>query len=91
MLPGAVVPLLVEGALRVGEAILLEAALSYLGPGVPPPTPSWGNLVADGRGSLLDAWWIATLPGLAIAATVIALNLLGDASRDRLTAVRSGG
>lgn len=84
VLPSAIAPLLVEGALRVGETILLEAALSFLGLGVPPPAPSWGNLVADGRDSLLHAWWISTFPGLAIAGTVIALNLLGDAARDAL-------
>lgn len=89
LLPGAMVPVLVEGALRVGETILLEAALSFLGLGVPPPVPSWGNLIADGRSSLLDAWWISTIPGIAIALTVISLNLLGDAARDRLGGARS--
>jgi peptide/nickel transport system permease protein len=84
LLPAAAIPLLVEGALRVGETILLEATLSFLGLGVPAPVPSWGNLVADGRSSILDAWWISTIPGLAIALTVIALNLLGDAARERL-------
>jgi peptide/nickel transport system permease protein len=89
LLPAAMVPVLVEGALRVGETILLEASLSFLGLGVPPPVPSWGNLIADGRASLLDAWWISTLPGIAIALTVISLNLLGDAARDRLGGARS--
>ena len=84
LLPAAMVPLVVEGSLRVGDTILLEAALSFLGLGVQAPTPSWGNLVADGRISFPDAWWISTLPGLAIALTVIALNLLGDAARDGL-------
>jgi len=85
LLPAALVPLVVEGTLRVGDTIMLEAALSFLGLGVPAPAPSWGNLIADGRGSLLDAWWIATLPGLAIALTVIALNQLGDGVREHLT------
>jgi peptide/nickel transport system permease protein len=84
LLPSALAPVLVEGALRVGDTILLEASLSFLGLGGQPPSASWGNLVADGRGSLLDSWWIATFPGLAIALTVIALNLLGDAARERL-------
>ncbi len=84
LLPGAMAPLLVEGALRVANTILLESSLSFLGQGVPPPTASWGNIIADGRSSLLDAWWISTFPGLAIAATVIALTLVGDALRDRL-------
>lgn len=85
LLPGASVPLLVEGLLRVGDTVLLESALSFLGCGVPPPHPSWGNLIADGKDRLLDAWWIATIPGLAIAATVIALQIAGDGIRKRLT------
>ncbi len=88
LLPAAIVPVLVEGTLRVGETILLEAALSFLGLGVPPPVPSWGNIIADGRASLLDAWWISTIPGIAIALTVISLNLLGDAARERLGGAR---
>jgi len=84
LLPAALAPLLVEASLRVGDTILLEASLSFLGLGVQPPAASWGSLIADGRGNLLDAWWIATLPGLAIALTVIALNLLGEAARERL-------
>ena len=83
LLPGVAAPLIVEGALRVGNTILLESSLSFLGLGVPPPTPSWGNLVAEGRDALATAWWIATLPGLAVAATVIAVSVLGDAMRDR--------
>jgi len=84
MLPAALIPVSVEGTLRVGDTILLEATLSFLGLGVQSPTPSWGNLVADGRDSLLDAWWISTLPGLAIVATVIVLNVLGEAFRERV-------
>lgn len=84
LLPGALSPLLVEGTLRVAHTILLEASLSFLGLGVPPPMASWGSLVAEGRDRLLDAWWISTLPGVAIAATVVALSVLGDALRDRL-------
>jgi len=82
LLPAAMAPLLVEGTLRVGHTILLEASLSFLGLGVPPPMASWGSLVADGRDRLLDAWWISTFPGLAIAATVIALSLVGDSMRE---------
>lgn len=81
LLPAALVPVSIEATLRVGDTILLEAALSFLGLGVPPPTPSWGGLVAEGRSSLLDAWWISTLPGLAIAATVIALSAVGEEGR----------
>ncbi len=83
LLPAAITPLSVEATLRVGDTILLEAALSFLGLGVPAPTASWGNLVADGRGSLLDAWWVATLPGLAIAGTVIGLHIVGETLRQR--------
>lgn len=85
LLPGVAAPLLVEGALRVGNTILLESSLSFLGLGVPPPVPSWGNLVAEGRDSLATSWWIATIPGIAIALTVIAVSLLGDSIRERLS------
>jgi peptide/nickel transport system permease protein len=84
LLPAIAGTLLVEGALRVGQTILLEASLSFLGLGVPPPTPSWGNLIADGRDALASAWWIAALPGLAVVATVIAVGVVGDALRERL-------
>ncbi len=84
LLPGAAAPLLVEGTIRFANTLLLESSLSFLGLGVPPPTPSWGNLIADGRDSLLGAWWIATLPGIAIAATVLAVNVLGEALREKV-------
>ena len=86
VLPGVAGPLLVEGALRVAAAILLEASLSFLGKGVPFGTPSWGGLIAEGRDRLADAWWISTLPGLAIAGTVVAVSLVADAARERLVA-----
>ncbi len=81
LLPAAATPLLVEATLRVGDTILLEAALSFLGLGVLPPTPSWGNIVADGRAGLLTAWWIATSPGLAIGVTVLALQVVAEGAR----------
>ncbi len=84
LLPSAMMPLIVEGVLRVGDTILIEASLSFLGLGVPPPDPTWGNMIAEGRDRLLDAWWIATLPGLAIVATVVALHTFGEAARNRL-------
>jgi peptide/nickel transport system permease protein len=84
LLPGAAAPLLVEGTIRFANTLLLESSLSFLGLGVPPPSPSWGNLIADGRDSLLGAWWIATLPGVAIAATVLAVNALGEALREKV-------
>jgi peptide/nickel transport system permease protein len=85
LLPAAGVPLIVEATLRVGASVLLEASLSFLGLGVQPPTASWGTLIADGRDRLLDAWWISTFPGIAIALTVIAVSALGESLRVRLT------
>jgi peptide/nickel transport system permease protein len=84
LLPNALAPVIVAATLGVGSTILTEAALSFLSLGVKPPTPTWGNIVSDGQGALSDAWWIATLPGLAIVATVICFNLVGDALRDAL-------
>jgi peptide/nickel transport system permease protein len=83
VLPHAATVLGVEAALRLGQAVLLEATLSFLGLGVPPPTSSWGGLIADGRDRLLDAWWIATWPGLALAGVVIAASLVADGARER--------
>lgn len=84
MLPAAMNPVLVDLSLRVGAVILIEAALSFLGLGVQPPTPSWGNIIADGVNALSSAWWVTTFPGIAISVTVIAFNLLGDSLRDLL-------
>ena len=70
--------------LQVGNLILTEAILSFLGAGIPPPTPSWGSMVSDGRTYLGSAWWIAFFPGLAILLTVLAFNFLGDWLQDRL-------
>jgi peptide/nickel transport system permease protein len=76
----------VQATLLVGNVILVESSLSFLGFGVQPPMPSWGNMVAEGRSpsALFSAWWIALFPGIAISLTVIALNLLGDGLRDAL-------
>jgi peptide/nickel transport system permease protein len=84
VLPHATAVLAVEAAIRLGQAVLLEASLSFLGLGVPPPAASWGGLIADGRDRLLDAWWIATWPGLALAGVVIASSLVADGARERL-------
>ena len=84
LFPGVFNTLIVIATLNVGVVILVEASLSFLGAGVPPPTPAWGSMVADGRDHLADGWWIATMPGLAIALTVISLNLFGDWLRDTL-------
>ncbi len=84
VLPNAVSPVIVSATLGVGHAILAEAALSFLGLGVQPPTASWGGMVAAGRDVMLDAWWITTFPGLAIVATVMSFNLVGDGLRDMM-------
>ena len=84
LLPGTINTLIVVATLQVGIVILVEASLSFLGAGVPPPEPAWGSMVADGRDRLADAWWIATIPGFAILITVMSLNLFGDWLRDKL-------
>jgi peptide/nickel transport system permease protein len=84
ILPNAMTPVIVSAALGVGNAIMLEAGLSFLGLGVQPPTPSWGNLIASGRDTLVNAPWVATAPGVALVLVVVAATLLGDALRDRL-------
>ena len=70
--------------LELAFMVIYESALSFLGLGVQPPTPTWGWMLADGRNYLATAWWLATLPGLAIMLTVLAVNLLGDWLRDTL-------
>jgi peptide/nickel transport system permease protein len=84
IIPNTLAPVIVSATLGIGQTILTEASLSFLGLGVRPPTPSWGNMIADGRDALTQAWWISTFPGLAIVFTVIAFNLLGDGLRDAL-------
>jgi peptide/nickel transport system permease protein len=84
LLPNALTPLIVAAALGVGNAIMLEAGLSFLGLGVPAPAPSWGNMIASGREALVNAPWVATFPGLAVALAVVASNLIGDGARDAL-------
>jgi peptide/nickel transport system permease protein len=82
ILPGVINTTLVIASLRSGQLILAEAFLSFLGAGIPPPTPTWGSMIADGRNYLRDAWWISFFPGLAIFLTVMSLNFLGDWMRD---------
>jgi peptide/nickel transport system permease protein len=84
VLPNAIGPAIVAITLGVGGAILLESGLSFLGLGVQPPQPSWGNMIADGRDAIVIAPWVALAPGLALIVTVVASTLLGDALRDRL-------
>jgi peptide/nickel transport system permease protein len=82
--PNVVNPLIVIATMNVGLVILMEAALSYLGAGIPPTTPSWGGMVSDGRNLIDKAWWISFFPGLAIGMVVMAGNFLGDWIRDKL-------
>jgi peptide/nickel transport system permease protein len=84
LLPNALGPVLVVATLGIGGAILVESSLSYLGLGVQPPTPSWGNMLEEGKEHLTDAWWLITFPGLAIFLTVLGYNLLGEGIRDLL-------
>jgi peptide/nickel transport system permease protein len=85
LLPNLLTPIVVAAALGVGNAILLEAGLSFLGLGVQPPAPSWGNMIAAGRDALMDAPWIAGAPGVALVLVVVGCTLLGDALQDRLS------
>src|SRR5262245_2606433 len=80
--PNVVNSLTVLATLQVGYVILLESALSFLGAGLPRPTPAWGLMIADGRELIVSAWWVSMFPGLAIMLTVLSLNLLGDWLRD---------
>jgi len=84
ILPNALTPVIVAAALGVGNAITLEAGLSYLGLGVQAPTPSWGNMITSGRDTLVNAPWVAIAPGVALVLVVLACTLLGDALRDVL-------
>ena len=84
VLPNIMAAIIVQTSLSLAFAILTEAALSVLGLGVQPPTPSWGRMLFDGRGFVTQAWWMAVFPGAAIFLTVLALNLIGDAMRDAL-------
>jgi len=84
ILPNVAGPLLVLATLQIGTVIIMEAALSFLGVGVPPPAPAWGSMIAEGRSYVLSAWWICIFPGLAILFTVMLANLLGDSLADAL-------
>jgi peptide/nickel transport system permease protein len=84
VLPNALTPWLVVATLDMARVIVIESALSFLGLGVQPPTPTWGGMLADGRVYISTAWWLATFPGLAILVTVLGINLFGDGLRDTL-------
>jgi peptide/nickel transport system permease protein len=82
--PNVANSIIVLATLEIGQVILFEAALSFLGVGIPPPNPAWGLMVADGRVLVVTAWWVAFFPGLAILLTVLSMNLFGDWLRDKL-------
>jgi dipeptide transport system permease protein len=84
ILPNCMAPLIVQATLSFSNAILDAAALGFLGMGAQPPTPEWGTMLAEAREFILRAWWVVTLPGLAILITVLAINLMGDGLRDAL-------
>ncbi len=84
VLPNVLPPIIVFATIGLGNVIVLEAGLSYLGFGVQPPIPSWGNMIRDGSELMTAAWWISLFPGLAIVATVVAVNALGDGLRQAL-------
>jgi len=84
ILPNALVPVLVSAVLGVAGAVLTEAALSFLGLGVQPPTPTWGNILTEGKANIEIAWWLSVFPGMAILVTVLAYNLFGEGLRDAL-------
>jgi peptide/nickel transport system permease protein len=82
-MPNILAPLIVVATLEFGLMILFEAGLSFLGLGVQPPTPSWGSIMSVGRNYIGSAWWIATLPGIALFLVVLSVNVIGDHMRDR--------
>jgi peptide/nickel transport system permease protein len=84
LFPNTLNTLVVLITLQVGYVIIVEASLSFLGAGIPPPTPAWGSMIAEGRDFVTSAWWVSTFPGLAILLVVLAFNLLGDWLRDTL-------
>ncbi len=84
IIPNAMAPVLVSAALMVGGMIAAEAGLSFLGIGIRPPTPSWGNMISSGQDVLIHAWWVALFPGSLLAITIICFNLLADGLRDAL-------
>src|SRR6266498_1135875 len=84
LLPNVITPAIIIATFGIAAAIIGEATLSYLGVGIQPPTPTWGNMLADGRAYVASAWWLATFPGLAIMVTVLSINMIGDWLRDFL-------
>ncbi|MGH2561624.1 MAG: ABC transporter permease [Thermomicrobiales bacterium] len=90
LLPNVNPTLIVLASLEVGAVIIQEGSLSFLGLGIPPPTPSWGRMLSEGRDYIATAWWLATFPGLALVLLVLSVNLVGDWLRDELDPRRRG-
>jgi peptide/nickel transport system permease protein len=84
ILPNVLNTFMVLVTLNIGVVIIAEASLSFLGAGIPPPTPTWGLMVSDGRGRIYEAWWVSLIPGIAITLLVLSVNVFGDWLRDRL-------
>jgi peptide/nickel transport system permease protein len=84
ILPNIVQSIFVLGTLRMGTLIIAEASLSFLGLGIQPPTPAWGSMISAGRDYLLTAWWVSTMPGIALLILVLAINVFGEGLRDIL-------
>ena len=84
LLPNVITPAVIIATFGVAAAIIGEATLSFLGVGIRAPTPTWGNMLADGRAYVASAWWLATFPGIAIVLTVLSINMIGDWLRDFL-------
>lgn len=90
MAPNVISPMIVQATFIFADSIVTEAALSFLGAGVPPPAPSWGNMLLDGKTVIYSAWWMTLFPGLFIMATILSINLLGDGLRDLLDPTYKG-
>jgi peptide/nickel transport system permease protein len=84
VLPNLATPIVILTTFEIARLLLLESAVSFLGLGIQPPTPSWGTMIADGRNHLYEGWWVSTMPGLAIFLAVLAFNFVGDGLRDVL-------
>ena len=84
ILPNLISPIVVVATLQIAQVIILESTLSFLGLGIQPPIPAWGNMLGEGRVYMLNSWWIAAFPGLAIFITTLVLNLMGNGLRDWL-------
>jgi peptide/nickel transport system permease protein len=84
ILPNALAPVLVAATLGIASAVLIESGLSFLGIGVQPPDPSWGNMLTEGKDNIEIAWWLSVYPGMAILTTVMGYNMLGEGIRDSL-------